>query len=736
MSIVLEPLTNAVAGSLKSGYLPALQSIQKTLSITTGLSLAAVDFSGKILVSFAHPSDRIQGPIMEDSELIGSLLVSDSTGFRTLKCVGGLTFLSSPIIINAKLFGHILAGPVWEAPPTPEQMVELQHLLKWDRAEVMDAVLTHPAPVPIDLTTGEELATTLAELTAQIIHTEQQQYESIMTLRSLYDISTSISASLDISEILPTVLNSATSLLNAGSGSISLVDRNKGSLQIIYKESPTAELEYVNKIPLNEEISKWIASKGENRILDEDGKASAITVPLHIKETCIGSIKAGKRLDGPAYTSHDLQVLGIVAGHASSAIDKAQVYAQALRQFRELEALQEVGLSLNASVDVPKTLAQVLDHTCELLEAKTASVMLLEPDGKHLKIRVARGLSDEVVKSTRVKLGERISGKVALHGVPIQLSKGFGDKGEDMEASLCVPLKVDNKVIGVLNIRGHAGAEEFTIDDLNLATRLACMSAAAIENAELHDELQQLFVESITALANSIDARDPYTRGHSERVAEYSVLIAKKLNFSSEEQWQLRNAALLHDIGKIKIRDNILNKPDKLSDEEYEEMKRHPVYGAGIMMPVKTFRPLIPYILHHHERYDGKGYPDHKMGDEIPFCARIICVADSFDAMTSTRPYRKSMDIEQAVNIMQTNSGTQFDPYVVNVFLQIYHEGLLDPILHKIRTQAIVATAKPQNIISSESGGYAVVWRESNKPHAFPQGSGLHPAVSGDAPVA
>lgn len=724
MTVSFEPFVETTSGSISFSYLPALKGIQKTLSLATGFSMAAVDSDGNCFVHFTHPNDHIHKHIIGCSKVMSKALQDRCSDFHLISCPGGLSFMCSPIIIRSKLFGHILGGPVWEAPPSAAQVSELIELTNWTEAEIMHAVMVHPAPVPLDIIRGRELIVSLAELTAQIILDQKKQQNSIDTVQSLYDISTSISSSLELVEILPTILNSATHLLSSGSGAIKLVDRRKRCFQIVYKESPDGEINYVNRMPLDEDFARWVALGGHAEIVDSP-EGCSMTVPLLVKSEhskneasesdntkadCIGSIRVGPRIDGSRYTSHDLQVMGIVSGHASSAIDKAQVYSQALRQFRELEALQEVGVSLNSSVDGSRTLRQVLDHACDLLEAQTASVMLLEPDGKHLKIRVARGLSDDVVKTTRVRLGERISGKVALYGEATQLPKGVGDSGEDLEAALCVPLKVDNKVIGVLNVRGHAGSEEFTKEDLDLAKRLASMSAAAIDNAELHDELQQLFVESITALANSIDARDPYTRGHSERVAEYSVLIGKRLNFSAEEQFHLRSAALLHDIGKIKIRDHILNKPDKLSPEEYEEMKRHPVYGAGIMHPVKSFRPLIPYILHHHERFDGAGYPDRKQGEEIPLCARIICVADSFDAMTSTRPYRNSLDISVAINVLKKDSGSQFDPQVVAVFVELYEEGLIWPFIEKMRAQSVTSVAKSQNIIASDSGGYAVVW--------------------------
>ena len=679
--MILPHSTTDTSLLIQPEYMAALYNFQKTLAITTGISLAIADNTGKPIVYFSHPQDRIHEHVIKKLTRLSIKIKEINEDFNLIHSSSGLTFMSSPVVIKKQICGRILAGPVLEAPPTTAQIKILAELMNTNAESVMQAVMLHPAPIPINLERGREMTSSLAEMTVQIMSLQAQQQESLDLMRSLYDISTDISSSLEMSEILPTVVNDCAALLNADSGYITVLDRARQTTQTYVKNGEKNELSQTDKTSFDDEFKEWINT--DSNVNSRKTSFETLCVPLLISGQCIGFIRMERRRNGVMYTPHDKQVLGIISGHASSAIDKAQVYAQALRQFRELEALQDVGLSLNSSIDVPKTLRQVLDHACDLLEAENASVMLVEPDGKHLKIHIARGLPAEVIKRTRVKLGERISGRVALYGIPCHLS-GKNDKGDIKGASLSVPLKVDNKIIGVLNVRCKGIIKEFTKDDIDLATRLASMSAAAITNAKLHDELQQLHIESITALANSIDARDPYTRGHSERVAEYSVQIGKFLNFSAEELWQIRNAALLHDIGKIRIADKILKKPGGLTDDEYEEMKRHPVYGAGIMMPVKSFRPLITYILHHHEHYDGNGYPDRIRGDDIPLCARIISIADSFDAMTSNRPYRGCINAEIAISELVAKKGSQFDPYLVNIFLKIYREGKLTPILRKI----------------------------------------------------
>ncbi len=184
-------------------------------------------------------------------------------------------------------------------------------------------------------------------------------------------------------------------------------------------------------------------------------------------------------------------------------------------------------------------------------------------------------------------------------------------------------------------------------------------------------ELKDLHQHLILAFANAIDAKSPWTKGHSERVSLYAISIAKELGLNERKLEDLRTAALLHDIGKIGTYDIVLDKPDKLTDEEFALVKKHPIKGEEILRPIKDLEHLLPVIRAHHERIDGKGYPDRLKGDEIPFLAKILCVADSFDSMTADRPYRPAPGKEYAMSELKRCSSTQFDPEVVEAFLKV-----------------------------------------------------------------
>lgn len=197
-------------------------------------------------------------------------------------------------------------------------------------------------------------------------------------------------------------------------------------------------------------------------------------------------------------------------------------------------------------------------------------------------------------------------------------------------------------------------------------------------NTELADSkelLEKSYLESIEVLRKTVEVKDVYTRGHSDRVSEYSLLIGEKLNLPPDQMKTLKIGALFHDIGKIGIPDAILLKTDKLTDDEYSEIKNHPTIGAHILSNASIFADIIPIVKHHHERYDGKGYPSRLAGEDIPYLARIVSVADTFDAMTSHRSYRQALDFDYTMNEIERCKGTQFDPAIADIFLEILRKN-------------------------------------------------------------
>jgi response regulator RpfG family c-di-GMP phosphodiesterase len=215
---------------------------------------------------------------------------------------------------------------------------------------------------------------------------------------------------------------------------------------------------------------------------------------------------------------------------------------------------------------------------------------------------------------------------------------------------------------------------------------------------EQTDIINSMYVRSIDAMIKALEAKDFYTRGHSQRVTLYSVAIAKELGIAGQEMEDLHRASVLHDLGKIGVREAVLNKPGKLTEEEFAEIVRHPETAVRILEPIPFFRPLLPAILHHHERFDGKGYPARLAGRTIPLASRIMAIADTFDAMTSTRAYRKALPVADAINEIRRCSGTQFDPDIVPAFLACQSKIVIpgDVSLPEGFEEAIPAEYRPQ----------------------------------------
>ncbi len=233
---------------------------------------------------------------------------------------------------------------------------------------------------------------------------------------------------------------------------------------------------------------------------------------------------------------------------------------------------------------------------------------------------------------------------------------------------------------GNLAVRSDVrGADELAQLSSNFNNMAGSIEALVRRLRQALRQNQELFLETIRTLAAAIDAKDPYTRGHSERVSSYSMAIAKHLGLTQDEVFRIRIAAILHDVGKLGIRDSILNKPGGLSEDEYRIMRRHPDIGAQIMTPIRMLKDIIPGIRNHHETWDGNGYPDGLAGEQIPIVARIIGAADTFDAMTTNRPYQRAMSLEYVLGKMRGMSGTRFDPQVVEALLAAVQAGDVTP---------------------------------------------------------
>lgn len=267
-------------------------------------------------------------------------------------------------------------------------------------------------------------------------------------------------------------------------------------------------------------------------------------------------------------------------------------------------------------------------------------------------------------------LRNEVVGKVAADNIPL-LNEGRNGRS----SYIAIPVKIRSTVFGVLfaaMLDGQAGLNERHLYFLNF---LAEKAGSLIENLALYENLYENLFSTLYAFVETIEARDPYTKQHSIRVSQYAAAIGRRMGCSPQEIDELNTAGNLHDIGKIGIPDHILLKPGRLTAEEFRTIQKHPVIGANIIAHLGMWTHEHSIIRHHHEKFDGSGYPDGLMGEQIPFLSRILSVADVYDALTTDRSYRQKMEESVAVNIITENSGTQFDPRVVDAFLDLHRNG-------------------------------------------------------------
>lgn len=350
------------------------------------------------------------------------------------------------------------------------------------------------------------------------------------------------------------------------------------------------------------------------------------------------------------------------------------------KRIKQLEAFLEASSKLTSTFDLKLLISEILITSVRTLEIESSSVWLLDPESRELVISAVAQTSDEESFEYRLKVGEGIAGKVAQTGEHILLQT---QHTPPLRSMLCVPLLCrdvrgldggsDQMIIGVMVMIHHDG-ERFSESDIQLIKAFANLAAAAIYNQRLFEEVEDSLF-TVQTLADAIDIKDKVTYGHSRRVTATAVAIYEQMEEIPEERKYLELASLLHDVGKIGIREEVLMKPGKLTPEEYEHMKEHAQIGGELVKRRKFLQKIVPAVLYNQERYDGKGYPKGLKGEEIPMSARIIAVADAFDAMTNDRPYRKAMEVDAAIQEIVANSGAQFDPKVVGAFLKALENG-------------------------------------------------------------
>jgi putative nucleotidyltransferase with HDIG domain len=364
-----------------------------------------------------------------------------------------------------------------------------------------------------------------------------------------------------------------------------------------------------------------------------------------------------------------------------------------LRPGEQLKALLRAGHHLVYMESEEELLHSILNDAVNVLDAQRGAIVLAEGPSGALKIRaLATGRGEK--SAGRFHFSQKIAQRCFTSGESIlctsvsedpELAAQQSIADGAMSSVLCVLLRTPRNRLGILHLDRNLWQNPFTEDDLHLADALAANASMGIECAQLLRKQRDLFKNTITILAQAVELRDEYTGGHTRRVTNYSMMLAQQLGLSPADLNLIEIGTPLHDIGKIAIDDAILRKPGKLTAEEFEKMKEHTTKGAAIVSTVPDLHPIIPIVKSHHERWDGNGYPDKLAGENISLLARIVAVADAFDAMTSNRPYhpdKRGRPPEVAFEEVQKQSGKQFDPRCAAAFVEIR-----DQVIESMRSE-------------------------------------------------
>ncbi len=352
------------------------------------------------------------------------------------------------------------------------------------------------------------------------------------------------------------------------------------------------------------------------------------------------------------------------------------------KSYKALQVLYRADQVLRDIDDFKQLLENFMDLITTVIPATRGYIFLLNTDDglpvPYVRRAPGSATSDtEIVVSktilkTAVERKESLISKDALVDERFIHSKSVANY--KVRSAICAPLMNRGKVLGIIYLDSTDKSNLYTRDDLSLLSAMALKAGVALDNARLYDDMRNLFFNTVETLVRAIQARDQYTSGHSARVTRFCLLIAEKLDLDTKAKQQLYLTSMLHDIGKIGIPDDLLNRPGKLSGEEIATIREHVKVGSSMLKAIGEMQPIVPLILHHHEAYDGTGYPDGLKGDKIPLICRIVAVADTWDAMTTDRPYRKARSREDAVAELKRCAGKNFDPKVVKVFLGILEE--------------------------------------------------------------
>ena len=598
---------------------------------------------------------------------------------------GEKSWLITPLIYGSRPIGVIL-------------LVEHREARRWTDDE-KDLVMTLAAPAAITLQTARQ---------------NRRLAEQNRFLASLVDSSRAICSTVDLDEVLDTVAREACEALATSQAAIYVHDPVRDALvyQALYAREPTQgpdeplgvvcpldDYPTERTILASDHIVVEYASDPE---LPADRRASietwhertVLSVPLRFRDERLGILRLYEFAEEREFAPLELRLAEGLGELAGAAIHNAQSYMREKTRTLELATLLDATRAMASSMELEDILQQLALRAAVALGSPQCLIYEFDPERDVIVLRAtfsAAGVAtdeDDTVGTEYsltefptdraiLERGEVVEEHISDPHLDADVRASMETWGE--KACLTVPLVYRGAALGLMELIELQHERRFTEDEVRLARALADQAAVALNNARLYRRskeyaarLETSYLETVTALAAAMEAKDHYTAEHADMLAAMAVSVGRRLGLDESELRDLQFASVLHDIGKIGIPGHILNKPDRLTDDEFRVMAEHTLIGERIISTIEYLSPIASVIRSAHERWDGRGYPDGLRGEEIPRAARILFVCDAFHAMTSDRPYRRAMPAEEALRELARNAGTQFDPEVVEAFLEVW----------------------------------------------------------------
>ena len=477
---------------------------------------------------------------------------------------------------------------------------------------------------------------------------------------------------IELDSLLRAILKKALVLCKAESSFFSLSGKDPSELDVRISNLILEEKMDKIRAQFKIEYPRW--QETETPIITIE---DFILLPLVRRHKMLGLI--GLRLT-PDAPENICEILPILAAQAAASLESAILYERMFKRLLVLSNVFILGKEIVTNIDLQTLVDKFLSIARDGTDSEIACIFLVRESDENpyfSQIQVENAIGAFVPESNNgftpmiqaIRCDEKPMLIVELKGHEFEASEAGKVKDMEIRDTIGLPMKPRDKFLGVIQVANKKGNAGYRPEDLDLLKILGSQIAFVIQNADLFHNLQRAYIDTLSALTSAIDAKDSYTRGHSERVTDLSMKLARELGIEKTEVEKIKLGGLLHDIGKIGIPEGILNKPGRLDNEEFEVIKSHPDLGVRIMGKVEFLAGVVPIIRYHHERWDGKGYPEGLKGDEIPLLARVVSVVDTFDAMTTDRPYRKALSAEEALKEIHHCSGTQFDPEVAAAFI-------------------------------------------------------------------